>query len=148
MTTKQIVMMAIMAVLMLIGLFFVGQGVLMHADVDTEEEKFHDLNAAYFELSKAERDGAETGSDLNEDLVEIVNYPSELLRLKLVGVGKMLTGIFVLLFGILMALVMMPKRLGDVISKHGGGRERHGSPDPQRGVGSIRSVARGHHRSF
>jgi len=33
------------------------------------------------------------------------------LRLKLIGVGKILTGIYVLLFGILIALIMMPMRL-------------------------------------
>ena len=51
----------------------------------------------------------------NNQQVEIANYPSELLRLKLVGVGKILTGIYILLFAILMALIMMPIRLGKII---------------------------------
>ncbi len=46
-----------------------------------------------------------------------MNYPSELLRLKLVGIGKILTGIFILLLEILMALVMMPMRLGKIIKQ-------------------------------
>lgn len=106
-----------MMVLMLVSLFFAGQGILMHAKVGTEEAKFHALQTEYFTLAKAERESAATGSELNQKLVEIQNYPSELLMLKLVGVGKILTGIFVLLFGILTALIMMPKRLGAVIKE-------------------------------
>ena len=40
---------------------------------------------------------------------------STLLELKLVGVGNILTGIYALLFGILIALVMMPMKLGKII---------------------------------
>ncbi len=105
-----------MMVLMLVAVFFAGQGIVMHSQVKTEEAKFHALQSEYFTLAKAEREGATTGSELNQKLVEIQNYPSTLLELKLVGVGKILTGIFVLLFGILMALIMMPKRLAQVIS--------------------------------
>jgi len=108
--------MVMMMVLVLVALFFAGQGVLMHSQVSTEEVAFHKLQGEYFILAKTERESAATGSELNQKLVEIQNYPSELLMLKLVGVGKILTGIFVLLFGILIALVMMPKRLAQVIS--------------------------------
>lgn len=106
-----------MMVLMPVALFFTGQGILMHAKAGTEEAKFHSLQTEYFILAKAERESAATGSELNQKLVEIQNYPSKLLMLKLVGVGKILTGIFVLLFGILTALIMMPKRLGTVIKE-------------------------------
>ncbi len=102
-----------MMILMLIALFFAGQGVYMHHKVAIEEATFHALQQDYFILSKAEREAAPTGSELNQRLVEIQNYPSTLLELKLVGVGKILTGIFVLLFGILIALIMMPVRLGN-----------------------------------
>lgn len=107
-------------VLVLVALVFAGQGVLMHTKVATEEAKFHSLQQEYFILAKAEREGAATGSELNQKLVEIQNYPSTLLELKLVGVGKILTGIFVLLFGILIALVMMPKRLATIIKENRG----------------------------
>ena len=110
--------MIMMMGLMLIALIFAGQGVYMHARVGTEEAKFHSLQQEYFTLAKAEREGAATGSPLNQKLVEIQNYPSTLLELKLVGVGKILTGIFVLLLGILIALVMMPKRLAGVIKEN------------------------------
>ncbi|MAG01824.1 hypothetical protein CMI42_00655 [Candidatus Pacearchaeota archaeon] len=107
--------MIVMLIIMLVSLFFLVQGVNMHMNVSKEESKFHSLQDSYFSKEKSIRDGAETNSDLNSQLVEIKNYPSELLRLKLVGVGKILTGIYVLLFGILMALIMMPSRLGRII---------------------------------
>ena len=107
-----------MATLMVIAIVFTAQGVLMHTKVSTEEAKFHSLQNEYFTLAKSERDSAATGSELNQKLVQIKNYPSSLLELKLVGVGKILTGIFVLLFGILLALVMMPKRLDGVIREN------------------------------
>jgi hypothetical protein len=105
----------LMIVLFLGSFFYVFTGASMHRKVRTEENLFHDLQTEYFSLSKAERDAALTGSDLNENLVSIQQYPSELLRLKLVGIGKILMGIYLLLFGILIALMMMPIRLGMII---------------------------------
>lgn len=112
-------MMMVMMGLMILSLIYAGWGLSMHAQVDDKELDFHNFQSEYFTLDKATRDSAATGSDLNQQLVEIKNYPSELLRLKLVGVGRLLTGIYVLLFAILMALVMMPKRLAEVIGKGG-----------------------------
>lgn len=109
--------MVIMLLIVLAAGYFALQGVEMHGEVSVQEELFHQLQADYFTQAKSLRDGAETGSALNANLVEIVNYPSELLRLKLVGVGKILTGIFFLLFAILMALVSMPVRLGMLLKK-------------------------------
>ncbi len=109
--------MGVMMVLMVVSFIFAVWGVQMHAKVATEEAKFHALQSSYFTLSKATREAAPDGAELNQQLVEIQNYPSELLRLKLVGVGKILTGIYVLLFGILIALVMMPGRLASILSK-------------------------------
>lgn len=110
-------MMMLMGILMIVSLFFTYQGSVMHQKVSIEEQKFHQLQEEYFLVSKADRDSAETNSELNQKLVEIQNYPSELLRLKLVGVGQILTGIFVLLFGILIALIMMPVRLGKILKQ-------------------------------
>jgi len=106
-----------MVVLVVAAFVFAGQGIAMHRQVTTEETSFHALQTEYFTLSKAERESAVTGSELNAKLVQIQNYPSELLRLKLVGVGKILTGIFILLLGILVALVMMPVRLAKMLKK-------------------------------
>jgi len=110
-------MMAMMALLMIVSLLFTIWGVAMHAQVTTDEAKFHDRLGDYFINSKAERDSAATGSELNQQLVEIQKSPSDLLRLKLVGVGRILTGIYILLFGILVALIMMPHRLATIIKK-------------------------------
>lgn len=110
-------MMGLMAILFLGSLVYAIQGVNMHMMVSVEEAKFHNLQAEYFSLAKVTRDTATTGSVLNQNLVSIQQYPSELLRLKLVGVGKILTGIYILLFGILVALIMMPVKLGMIIKK-------------------------------
>jgi len=107
----------VMGIIMILSLLFTIQGVNMHKQVPIEEEKFHELQKAYYTLSKSERDSAETGSDLNVQLVQLKQFPSTLLELKLVGVGKILTGIYILLFGILVALVMMPVRLGMIINQ-------------------------------
>ena len=56
-------------------------------------------------------DSTESKSNLTRDSDDINKFPSRLLELKLVGVGRILTGIFVILLGILGALVMMPFRV-------------------------------------
>ncbi len=110
--------MMLMMTIMLVSIIFAYQGVSMQSQVSGKEATFHQLQESYFTISKTQRDTAETGSTLNSQLVEIQKFPSELLRLKLVGVGKIQTGIFILLFGILIALIMMPVRFGDVIKQN------------------------------
>ncbi len=107
--------MIVLAIICIASLYYVIVGINMHAQVSVEEDKFHALQDQYFNVDKATRDSAPANSALSGQLVEIKNYPSELLKLKLVGVGKILTGIYLLLFGILLALVMMPIRLGEII---------------------------------
>jgi len=108
----------VMMILMIASLVFAWQGVAMHTQVTVEEDRFHALQESYFSNSKAVRDGAASNSQLTQDLVTIQNYPSTLLQLKLVGVGKILTGIYVLLFGILIALIMMPIRLKKLLQQN------------------------------
>ncbi len=108
---------AILAVLVLTAISFAWQGTAMHAQVSTEEAKFHALQSSYFSLAKGEREAAPTGSDLNNQLVQIQNYPSELLRLKLVGIGKILDGIFLVLLSIAFLLFMMPIRLAKLLKE-------------------------------
>jgi len=107
--------MLIMMVLVIGAIIYAAQGITMHNKVITEEAKFHQLQSEYFTLSKVERESASTGSELNQKLVQIQNYPSSLMELKLIGVGKILTGIFGLLFGILIVLFMMPIRLAKMM---------------------------------
>lgn len=112
---KMMPVMLVMMILVIGAVTYAVQGIQMHKKVVIEEAKFHQLQSEYFTLSKAERESAPTGSELNQKLVEIQNYPSSLMELKLVGVGKILTGIFGLLFGILIALFMMPIRLAKMM---------------------------------
>lgn len=115
---KEKMMMVVMLVLVVLSLYFLWQGMGMHSAVSIEEAKFHSLQEDYLGGNdKATRDAAPANSALSNQQVEIANYPSELLRLKLVGVGKILTGIFILLLGILIALTMMPVRLGMILKK-------------------------------
>lgn len=114
---KMMPVMLLMIIIVVAAFTFALQGISMHRQVAIEEARFHQLQTQYFSQSKAIRDAAETGSQLNQDLATIQNYPSELLRLKLVGVGKILTGIFGLLFGILIVLFMMPIRLAKLMNK-------------------------------
>jgi len=107
----------IMLIIVLSSSFFAWKGIDMHRQVNQEETVFHQLQTEYFSLAKSSRDNAATDSELNKQLVEIMNYPSELLSLKLVGVGNILTGIFILLLGILLALISMPLRISSFIKK-------------------------------
>ena len=112
---KMMPVMLIMLVLVVGAITYAVQGIKMHKQVVVEEAKFHQLQSEYFTLSKVERESALTGSELNQKLVQIQNYPSSLMELKLIGVGKILTGIFGLLFGILIVLFMMPIRLAKMM---------------------------------
>lgn len=112
---KMMPMMLLMLVIVVSAGWFAWQGISMHMEVTDAETVFHQVQADYFSNSKSIRDAAAPGSDLVAQLVEIQQTPSELLRLKLVGVGKILTGIFILLFGILVALMVMPIRFKEAM---------------------------------
>jgi hypothetical protein len=114
---KMIPVLLVVMISVVSGFYFLFQGVSMHNQVSIEEARFHMLQSEYFILSKSDRESAPTGSELNKKLIEIQNYPSELLRLKLVGLGKILTGVFAMLFTIAIFLFMMPIRLAQMINK-------------------------------
>ncbi len=115
---SMMVPMLVLMALVIASLAFAWQGIGMHSQVSVEEAKFHALQQDYFIMSKVEREAAVTGSELNQKLVQIQNYPSELLRLKLVGVGKILTGIFLSLLAIVFLLFMMPIRLAKLMKEN------------------------------
>jgi len=110
--------MLVLLILIISALSFAWQGVSMHNQVSGEEVKFHALQQEYFTLSKVERESTPTGSELSQKLVQIQNYPSELLRLKLVGIGKILTGILSALLAIAFLLFMMPIRLAKLMKEN------------------------------
>ncbi len=107
----------IVMIIVIVGLVYLVQGVQMQNKVAVEEKTFNTLQADYWIVSKAERDAAPTGSELNSQLVRLQQYPSQLLQLKLVGIGKILTGIFAVLFVIGIFLFMMPFRLEAILRK-------------------------------
>lgn len=109
----------ILLVLVIASIIFAWQGIgMQQRQLPVEEAKFHALQQEYFVINKVEREAAATGSELNQKLVQIQNYPSELLRLKLVGVGKILTGIFLSLLAIVFLLFMMPIRLAKLMKEN------------------------------
>lgn len=114
---KMVPVLIVMIIMILISIWFMVQGLMMEMQVPVEEKAFNDLQAQYWTIDKATRDAAPTGSELNQQLVQIQQYPSQLLTLKLVGIAFILSGIFILLLGILIALMMMPGRLGKEIKK-------------------------------
>lgn len=105
----------ILAALVIGGISYAWQGIGLQNRVAGEEATFHALQQEYFIINKAEREAAPTGSALNQQLVDIQNYPSTLLELKLVGVGRILAGIFAALLAILLVLFMMPVRLAKLM---------------------------------
>jgi predicted PurR-regulated permease PerM len=107
--------MSVLLILIVAALAFAWQGISMHKQVSIEEQKFHELQSEYFSLSKVEREAAPSGSPLTQQLVQIQNYPSSLMELKLVGVGKILTGILASLLAIVFLLFMMPIRLAKLM---------------------------------
>jgi len=111
--------MMLMMIIMLVSLFYMVWGNMMHAQVTEDEATFHNNLENYFNIDKVTRDSASANSALSGQLVEIKKAPSNLLRLKLIGVGRILTGIYALLFGILIALILMPIRLGMIIKGKG-----------------------------
>ena len=68
-------------------------------------------------LPKAQLDTAPVGSEISNLKIEVAKFPPKLMTFKLVGMGNILTGIFILLFVIIQALKMMPIRLAGVIQK-------------------------------
>ena len=108
-----------MALLVLLAAYFLYVGTSMHREVATQEAAFHAVQTDYFvHNDKATRDAAPVDSTLARQHAVLKNTPSELMYLKLVWVGKMLTAIAFLLFGIMIALFVMPMRLGILINKH------------------------------
>ena len=112
---KMIPIMVLMFIIAMVSLFFAIGGVRMHGQVLAGEAEFHSLLSKYYSANKTARDSAATGSKLNSQFIEIQQYPSDLTRLKLLGIGKILTGIYTLLLGILITLLILPPRLKEAL---------------------------------
>jgi amino acid transporter len=114
---KNIPTLILLIILIAGGLFFVAQGMIMHMNVADQDAALQQVQNAYFNVSKQERDNAPTGTVLNQQLVDIKNAPISLDSLKLVGLGKILTGIFLILLAILIAIITAPQRLANHIGQ-------------------------------
>ena len=101
----------------LLAFLFLLVGIVLHVTAfSLEFGKFAPLLDDYYgQHSKAERDSAAAGSELALEQAEITKFPPKLMTFKLVGMGSILTGIFLLLFIIIQALKIMPIRLGSII---------------------------------
>jgi len=104
-------------VIMISAMFWVIGFLMQLWAISLEFNEFGPLQEKYWSFSKAQRDDATTGSELNQMLVKIKNFPPTLMTFKLVGIGFILSGIFLLLMGILKALGMMPMRLAEIMGK-------------------------------
>ena len=106
-------------VVMLVSFLFLLGGIVLQVTAFTLEfTQFAPMLDDHFgEHTKIERDSAAAGSALAIQQAEIAKFPPKLMTFKLVGVGSILTGIFLLLFVIVQALKIMPIRLARVIKK-------------------------------
>lgn len=109
--------------LLMLGAVFVAVGyVLILGALYLEVTGFHPAIEGFFgehtthSLAGGGADRAGM-TDLNSDLAEIHKFPSTLLWMKLGGIGHVLVGIFISLFVIVQALMMMPDRLAEQLEQ-------------------------------
>lgn len=96
--------------------FFVLAGIILHITAWIQEfTVFQPLVQDYWSVDKATRDAATSGSELANQLAEIQSFPAKLMTFKLVGVGSVLTGIWISLFVIAKRIGMLPVRLASLI---------------------------------
>ena len=111
---KKMQMMAGM-MLMVAGLF-VLLGIILHIIAWVQDlNTFQPLVNEYWSVAKATRDSAATGSELANQLATIQGFPAKLMLFKLVGIGSILVGIWLVLFVIAKRLAMMPMRLAQIM---------------------------------
>lgn len=105
-----------MKAIILTGVLFLVLGVVFQITAFTLEfTQFAPLLDNLAGLPKSIADEAPVGSEISQWKIEVAKFPPKLMTLKLVGVGSILTGIFLTLFVITQALRVMPIRLGKVI---------------------------------
>ena len=107
-----------MKAVVLLGFLFLTLGVVFQTTAFYMEfTQFAPLLDEVAGLPKSVVDEAPVGSDLSQQKIEIAKFPPKLFTLKLVGIGTILAGIFLMLFVITQALRVMPLRLGKVLKK-------------------------------
>lgn len=107
-----------MKAIVLAGVLFLVIGIAFQITAFTLEfTKFTPLLDKLAGLPKSVADEAPVGSEISQWKIDAAKFPAKLMTLKLVGVGSILTGIFLILFVITQALRIMPIRLGKVIKE-------------------------------
>ncbi len=102
--------------MLMVSGFFVLVGIILHITAWVQEfTVFQPLVQDYWSVDKATRDAATSGSELANQLAEIQGFPAKLMTFKLVGVGSVLTGIWISLFVIAKRIGMLPVRLASII---------------------------------
>jgi len=104
--------------LILIALLFMLTGVFLQSTAfNLEFKEFTPVLEELKPLQKSVVDNADPSSRIAMLKTEAAKFPAKLLTFKLVGIGAILTGIWILLFVILQALKIMPLRLAKVIEE-------------------------------
>jgi hypothetical protein len=107
---------AMVNMMLMIAAIFVIVGIILHITAWTLEfNQFQPLLEEYWTVDKATRDAAASGSELNQKLAQIQQFPPKLMTLKLVGIGSVLVGIWLALFVIARRIGMLPVRLASII---------------------------------
>lgn len=104
--------------LVLIAMLFLITGVVLQSTAfNLEFTEFTPILEELKPLQKSVVDNADPESRIANLKTDAAKFPAKLLTFKLVGVGAILTGIWILLFVILQALKIMPLRLAKVIAE-------------------------------
>lgn len=105
--------------LSLLGILFVVIGAILQVTAFTLEfKKFAPVLDEIGPLQKDVVDNADPGSRIAMLKTEAAKFPPKLMTFKLVGVGSILIGIFIMLFNILQGLRVMPLRLAKVMQQN------------------------------
>ncbi len=100
-----------MKMLEIIALLLLLLGVALQSNAfRLEFTEFTPILEELMPIQKPIVDEAEPGSHLTLLKTEAAKFPPKLMTFKLVGIGAILTGIWILLFGIIQALKEMPIR--------------------------------------
>lgn len=106
------------SMMLMMGGMFLFLGIILELTAFIQEfTKFAPLQEAYWNVDKATRDAAATGSQLNQQLADIKNFAPKLMLFKLTGIANILIGIFMVLVVIAKRLGGMPGRLGYILKK-------------------------------
>ena len=105
-----------MKAMVMVGMLFVFVGAVLQVSAFTLEfTKFAPLLDELKPLQKSVVDEADPGSRIAMLKTEAAKFPPKLTTFKLVGIGSILIGVFMMLFVIVQALKVMPHRIAKML---------------------------------